>query len=453
MNSTTKLTSRPPEAAAFAPLIQLRQRIYQSFERAADALMNTLDALLTENQAQSLPELSLSPLFERRWHSLYEAFEDGRIDQEALTLSFADHAPWPTEGRVLLAVDACSIARPKAVTARDRANVHEANLPVCCPPVVPGWQFSTLALMPQTPSSWTYTLDNRRIPTHQSQAQVAAQQLRALLEKLPPEAASPWQAAQRPLLLADGYYSCLEFFKLTQGLACDKLVRLAKNRVLYRATPPPSGKRGNPRLHGAPFKCPDTTTHGEPDERFAAPGITLQRWDRLHFKEALNLPVSVIRVHRPSAAGTDRDPQVAWWVFEGEQMPPLELIPQHYACRYSIEHAFRVDKQDLLWECVRLRTPEQLERFTQVVACVRNQLCLARGLCELRQPWESPHRQASPSQVRRGMRAIMNHLGTPARRCQPRGYSPGRAKGTKGAPAIRYALVKNTVRRKRQRRF
>jgi hypothetical protein len=39
-----------------------------------------VDALMTETQAQSLPELSQSPWFERHWSSVYEAFEDGRID-------------------------------------------------------------------------------------------------------------------------------------------------------------------------------------------------------------------------------------------------------------------------------------------------------------------------------------------------------------------------------------
>ena len=438
-----------------AQLVQLRSQIYQSFERAADALMNTIDALLTENQAQTLPELSLSPLFTRRWHSLYEAFEDGRIHRQALAQSFVDNAPWPTQSRIILAVDACSIARPKASTARDRALVHEANLPPKCPPVVPGWQFSTLALLPPTPSSWTYTLDNTRIPTQQTQALVAAEQLRAFFARLPEEVVArlPEEAPVRPLLVADGYYSCLEFFKLTQDIACDKLIRLAKNRVLYRPTPPPSGKSGRPRFHGDPFKCKEPSTQGEADESFVAPGIRIERWDNLHFKEALHRIVSILRVQRDTAADTDRDPKVSWFVFEGEQMPPLEQIPAHYGLRYSIEHAYRMDKQDLLWERVRLRTPEQFERFTQVVACVRNQLCLARGLCEIRQPWESRHRQTTPSQVRRGMRAIMDQLGTPARRCQPRGYSPGRVKGTKIAPAVRYPLVRNTTKRKRQRSF
>ncbi|MEO8971378.1 MAG: hypothetical protein ABI406_07255 [Ktedonobacteraceae bacterium] len=48
-------------------LKQIRQQLYESMERGADALFNLADALLCETQAQSLPELSLSPYFERQW--------------------------------------------------------------------------------------------------------------------------------------------------------------------------------------------------------------------------------------------------------------------------------------------------------------------------------------------------------------------------------------------------
>src|SRR5437667_11563657 len=68
----------------FNRLKQIRQQVYASFDRGADALFNLADALLSESQAQSLPELSLSPFFERQWPSVYEALEDGRINVEQL---------------------------------------------------------------------------------------------------------------------------------------------------------------------------------------------------------------------------------------------------------------------------------------------------------------------------------------------------------------------------------
>jgi len=438
MNSTTNYQS----------LVAFRDQIYNAFTRAEDALMNTADALMTETQAQSLPELSLSPHFERRWHSLYEAFEDGVIQKGLLRHAFAQATPLPQNGRIVLGTDASSIARPKSKTARDRTLVHESNLPDGCPPVVAGWQFSTLALLPESPSTekcpegiflrWTYTLDNTRIRSDQKAADVAAQQLRQSLGLLPP------CPDLRPLLVADGYYCCLSFLLATRDIPCDKLVRLAKNRLLYRVAPQRTGKRGRPQKHGPLFQPSDPTTHQEADGCFQGERIQVSSWEGLHFREAPDLLVSVVRVTRELATDSKRDPRVSWFLFVGECLPPLSDIPALYARRYSIEHAYRVDKQDLLWERVHLRTPEQFERWTDIVACVRNQLVLARHLSCVRQPWERESREATPSQVRRGMRRILPQLGTPARLCQPRGKSPGRVLGSQVTRAERFPVLRKS---------
>src|SRR5712692_6079198 len=125
-------------------LHRFRHEVYGCFTRAADGLFNTVDALLTETQAQSFPELSLSPYFERRWCSLYEAFEDGRIDQDQLRQVFASYLLDPTDSqRVWLGLDATSIERPRSQTSRDRTMVYVPNLPEASRPVSAGWQFST----------------------------------------------------------------------------------------------------------------------------------------------------------------------------------------------------------------------------------------------------------------------------------------------------------------------
>src|SRR6266852_1052024 len=92
-----------------------RHEVYGCFPRAADALFNTVDALLTETQARSFPELSLSPLFERRWCSLYEAFEDGRINQNRLRGVFARVSAATGRGRTGVAGHRCHQYRASAV--------------------------------------------------------------------------------------------------------------------------------------------------------------------------------------------------------------------------------------------------------------------------------------------------------------------------------------------------
>jgi hypothetical protein len=74
MNNTT---GQPTREETRLPLQQFRQEIYGCFKRRGDALFNVCDALLSESQAQSLPELSLSAACERTWASVYKALEKG----------------------------------------------------------------------------------------------------------------------------------------------------------------------------------------------------------------------------------------------------------------------------------------------------------------------------------------------------------------------------------------
>lgn len=141
-----------------------RHEVYQSFKQARDALFNLADALASEDRAQSLPELSLSPFFERKWSSTYEALEDGIIDTQALQKAFITHLP-QRSSLPLIAVDSTSIARPKARTSEDRSAQYVHNLPGSAKPVTYGWQFSTVVSLPEKPSGWTYVLDQRRVST------------------------------------------------------------------------------------------------------------------------------------------------------------------------------------------------------------------------------------------------------------------------------------------------
>jgi hypothetical protein len=426
-------------------LNEFRHALYQCFESARDSLFNCVDALLTETQAQSLIELSLSIFFERKWPSLYEAFEDGGVDRAKLRQLFAEHVPdQETEGEwLVVGVDASNIARPQSPTAEDRSCLFVHNLPECTKPITYGWQFSMLAVLPLVTSSWCYVLDCLRSETEQTAAQVAADQLAALSKVV----------AQRMLVVADRYYGSAAFITSLEGTqaGCDALLRIKADRVFYRQAPPPTGKRGAPRKDGPRFKCSDPSTHSRPDrtyQSFAADGqlsFEVVGWDNLHVRQARAVKLSVMRVTHYAATGKRGDPRISWFMWYGPQPLDLAMVAPTYRRRFSLEHSFRFQKQDLLWEQAHLRTPQQFQLWTDVVAMVVNQLVLAAplGQAELRL-WENKRREVSPQQVRRGMAAILAKLGTPAKPPKPRGKSAGRKPGTVVGRAKRFSVVKKS---------
>ena len=401
-------------------------------------MMNLSDALLCETQARTLVELSLSPFFERQWPSVYEALEDGRIDVPRLrraTVQALLHSRWPN-ATLWISFDSSSLARPEAHTSADRGMIYVPNLPHASKPVSVGWQFSTMMLLPETPSSWVGILDQQRIRTEQSAVEVACLQLRAVLPLL-----------KRPVLIvADRWYATPEFLQVCQELGCRVVIRLKRNRKLYR---PPVRKytRGAPPKDGPLLQGTRPDTLGEADEVWEGEHngkpVRVSRWNHLHFSQARDLSLSVVRVQRSQATDSKRDPRESWFVLLDERIP-LSQIASIYARRFSQEHGYRFLKQELLWDQAQVRTPEQYERWSLLVALAHNQLLLARDLGQAAfRPWERPSARAlTPQQVRRGMSVILSHIGTPATGCKPRGKSPGRATGFHPQAAQRFEVVR-----------
>lgn len=425
-------------------LAAFRQGVYATFGRAGDALFEVADALLTAPQPRSFVELSQAPGMQRRWPSCYAALADGRIDRAALRRLFARHLPGPAPGaRLALALDTSPIHRPEAATVADRTLVYAPNSPTGATPVLPGWACSTLVALPDPVSSWTYVLDTRRVPSTETATTVGTEQLTALLPLLP----------ERPVLVADGHYGTAAWVVATSGLPCDQLLRAKRTAVLHRPAPPRTGKRGRPRLDGPRFQGSDPATHGPPDARWhgtdaRGQAVTVTCWANLHLQACRDVPVTAIRITRAGAAGTKRDPHEAWFWWLGEALPLPETLPALYARRFSIEHGYKFDKQALLWDAPRVRTPAQFERWTDLVAVAHNQLVLARPLAAIvRRPWDARHRAASPQQVRRAMARILTQVGTPTRPPRPRGKAPGRPPGAVVRRAARHPVLRKAPRK------
>ena len=418
-----------------------RQQVYDCMPSRADALFSVCDGLLSEPAARSLPELTHSPFFQRQWPSVYAALADGKIKLDALqTLCVGQVlADVPAEAVLWIAVDATPVPRPEAHTSPGRGYIHVSNLPLADKPISIGWMVSVVGLLPEQTSSWTLPLDLQAIDPEQTAIGVAIEQLRRL---------KPLFGTRRVIVVADRWYGTPEMLRACRDLGYSVLIRLKKNRKLYRH-PKRLHPRGAPPKDGALLQGTRPETQADPAAVWEASEQTgsvtrVSRWDDVHFQQARELEFSVIRVERTSACDTKRDPRVSWFLTLDDGVP-LEHVPSRYGLRFSEEHLFRFLKQDLLWTKVHVRTPTQFLRWSWIVALAFLQLYLARplGLAALL-PWEAKGRPVTPRQVRRVMPTLLCQLGTPVRACQPRGKAPGRAKGFHPQHAPRYPVSRKT---------
>jgi DDE superfamily endonuclease len=100
--------------------------------------------------------------------------------------------------------------------------IYLPNMPHATKPVSVGWQFSTVMLLPEQPSSWGAILSQRRIESDETAVSVAVQQLESLRPCLPESAR----------LLADRWYVTGPFVQACQRLQLGALMRLKRNRKL-----------------------------------------------------------------------------------------------------------------------------------------------------------------------------------------------------------------------------
>ena len=381
--------------------------------------------------------------------------EDGKIDQSHLREVFVQFAPLPGAGqRVFLGVDTSNLLRPDAQTSADRTLVPLANVPEKAHVVCPGWVISSVVLLPEEAGQGTFVLDTQRVPSTGLATEAAASQLQAVVGLLV-------KRGLRPVIIGDRWYACAPFLARMIEVAASALLRVKSNRVFYRRAPARQpGQRGASRKDGARFQCSDASTHGEPDASWEGMDANQMRvqvhcWNQLHLRSARWVEVSVIQVIRHGASERPRDPKISWFVWKGDEneAAPLAQISPTYRLRYAHEHGYRLDKQVLLWDEPRVRTPQQMERWTQIVACAHNQLVLARPLVTaIYRPWETRRSVLTLAQVRRAMPTILTQLGTPARPPQPRGNAPGRAKGFHPKPAPRYPVIRKTSKKEKKRK-
>lgn len=460
-------------------LEQFREKVYQSFGLAADTLMDLVDTLSGQIHARSVAELSLEAGFRREYSSLYKAIDQFLVEPEDETMEevrrkkekelldiIADYVAAPEKQAYwLFATDATPAPRQFARTLDDRGYVYHPNAVAGNKPVTIGHQYAAIVHLPERGEEappWAVPLVVRRVSSQEKETEVGV----ALLKMLMDDKTLPWNGALC-VHVGDSKYSTPEY--LSVAGAYGNLVTISRfrsNRTVYRQPEPEECNTGagHPTWFGERFSLAEPETWHEPDEEIELPYLSykgraqvmrIQAWhDMLMSGEhgcPMHLyPFTLVRVCVLDANG--RRVFKPWWLIVGGQRRAELTLQQVYSAynqRSDEEHFFRFTKQRLL--LTHYQTPElrREENWWQIVQLAYTQLWVARPLAmNLPRPWErylprfDSDGPVSPSAVQRDFKRIIRQLGTPAADPKPRGYSPGRPKGTRLRPRVRSPVVK-----------
>ena len=404
--------------------------------------MDLVDALTIAGHVSSPVALSESPLFRRKFSSVYDALVHGELSNELKSL-FRDSQDtgWETiAGYEVHAVDATPNERMSAETLADRG-VLKAQQKAA---VRYGHKYSWLVRLVQRGTSWVAPEDIQRISTVTTDTKVAAQQVKVC--------ALHNQRAK--VITADSRYRDHHFLGVFAGLENTfALVRLQNNQKLSQEpVPKPEGSRGAPRKHGPGFQL--TAIEREPDalEEFylGKQKVRVRVWHKLHFKRLAKVQGSVVCVEFLKEDGTPRYKRPLWLFWTGpEEVAPQDLC-RMYLWRFAIEHLFRFLKQHLGLNCHRSSNLTSLQRWMWIVALAYWQLLLLRDTVQSNRPAWHPHKKdgqdmpLTPSQVQRSTQTFLLQSGSPASDPRPAGKGAGRQKGYRPSPRQRYEIVFKT---------
>lgn len=422
-------------------LKDFRQAAYELLVKAKDATFELMDAVMTTRNAACLAEFSLSPLFSRQWPSVYEALQDCRPDRKKLMLLYLqqlqEEAP-PTE-HILVAIDHTAWGRADAKTLQERTHEYQEG-------VIIGQGYSTIAWIPEAEGSWALPLLHERISSWSSPIEKAASQLKLVCE----------QSINPVLAVLDREYGNASWVLEIANVQADCLMRLRKNACLWSAPTAYSG-RGRPRKHGQKMRLNDPTTWLqadnviEIDEHLQLGQVRVSQWLDLHFYRAPEHRVNLILVARMKPMSNGQPFPPLWLAWVGERTLPLETVWFKYLRRFGVDHWYRFAKQRLHWTLPNLRTPEQSERWSDLMPLMSWQLWLARDLVlENRLPWQSATINLTPGRVAQSVLSVLIDIGTPTKLPKQRGKSPGWEKGKVRTKAPCYPTVKKRVSRRKK---
>jgi hypothetical protein len=174
----------PVDAAG--ELAGLRRELHRCLTFRADALFELTDALLcTDGPVKSLVGLTLAPEHRRGHGAMYDALNQGRIDVQRLRTALSGLSLARSgDGRLMLAVDVSAWLRPDAATSPDRLFCHVYGRGRNNDQLIPGWPYSFVAALEPGRTSWTAVLDAVRLGPDDDVAEVTAEQVRAVVQRL-----------------------------------------------------------------------------------------------------------------------------------------------------------------------------------------------------------------------------------------------------------------------------
>lgn len=251
-----------------------RDCLFSSFSFRADATMELIDALSGNTEADSVVQLSLSPIFRRRYGSVRDAIHNFSSDPqqniriEKCLMNYCSPIT-KTQPFRLMVIDCTAAPRKYSKTLTDRGIIYAPNVIPGNKPITVGHQYSIMGFLPEQTLEhenipWMLPISTRRVGTNTNEIQIGIEQMDSVVNNF---------GEDLTVILGDTTYSNPRFIEKTQKHNNAILIaRLQGNRIINRQAIPKKLSRTNRRgrghelWYGDAFHFKDQSTWGTADE-------------------------------------------------------------------------------------------------------------------------------------------------------------------------------------------
>lgn len=421
-------------------LKQFLGSVYSSISKRSDSYLELGLALAATEHFESVVALSESPLYRRKFASVYESIKQVELDKAALLKANLDllHAECDElDGVAIYSGDSSFIRRTEAKTLGGRVRKRLSNG----------------ALVYGHDTYWTMRLSDRT----NSWAGVT------LVERMT-EDDTVTSKAHEHIKLIDAHGSSPKLMVLDAGhgmavlagyRACqhtDIVMRLKTGQVFYQKPGSYQG-RGRPPKHGERFKLGDDVS--DPDEQqtivFKGKQLRISAWQNLHYARYSDIHGLVLRLGFLDEEGMPLFEKPIW-LFSTALNLKAETLAMAYLWRSSHELSYRFMKQHLGLNAHNSPELKTCDNWYQLVALAMNLLLASRDQLQFQvPPWypQAATKTISQRQAQKAALAFFLKLDTLTLPPRPAGKAHGRAKGYRPPPRKRHPVLRKTTKRNR----
>ena len=394
-------------------------------------------ALASSSQIESVVGLSESPLYRRKFSSIYETLSEVEWDVATLLkaeLELFKESCETLAGYEIYSGDSTFIKRNEAKTLASRVMKRLSNGELAY-----GHETYWTTRLSNQQSSWSGIALVERMAEADTVTSMAAKQMKQLAT----------QHDHKKVFVFDAGHGLDLLQAQRECQNTEVILRVKSHQVFYY--PPNYKGRGRPPKVGERFKLSDVSKEADSQHTisFKNKSLRISTWTGLQTAQFMDIPLKMLRFEFLDSTGKPLFDKPIWLVTTAITLEP-ETIARAYLWRASHELTFRFMKQHL--GLTKNNSPElkACDAWFQLVALAMNSLLAMRGdLLILAKPWYPQPITQSVSQRQAQKQALTFFLKLPDITQPPQlaGKALGRPLGYLPPPRTRYEVIRKTPKR------